>query len=224
MSYTVKDIHDDKGYLEALGLAQTAKVRMDAKMDECEEYKNRKIKELDADKEHYLAKYRNDQQISKAQHDFNLKKAEFEISISREKAKSDLANELQNELGQISLIREAMKIDEEQTHKFEEISKKKKEIRQKELEMRVEIRAKKELEKARIIADAENAKIKSDADTEAEVIKLEGEAETYYLEKLSKVHTETMALEASAYSDFNSAAKIQMLLETLPKVSIGLVQ
>lgn len=219
VSYTVKDIHDDLGYLEALGLSQTAKVKMDAKKSEIDEYKDRKIKELNADKEHYIAKYRNDTQISKAQHDFNLKKAEYDISISQERAKSDLANDLQEEIGQKAFIEENLQLENKNEANFEEISKKRKEIKKLELKCRIDRLVDSEMQKVKIISDAEKSKIENDAETEFEVIKLMGEAQAYSLKKISKAQTDIMALESSAFADFNAAAKINMLLDVLPKVN-----
>ena len=193
---------------------------MDAKIGEVEEFKDRKIKELNADKEHHLAKYRNDAQIARAQHDFNLKKAEFDISISQERAKSDLANELQEEIGSKSLIKENFQIELERDFNFESINEKKKEIKKLELDCKIKQLADSEFEKAKLISDAEQIKIVKEGDTESEIIKIIGEAEAYRLEKVSKAYCEIMSLEASAYSDFNQAAKINMLLDTLPKVSV----
>lgn len=227
VSYTVKDIHDDQGYLESLGLAQTAKVKAEAREGEIEEEKEAAIKRLNADKEHMLAEKRNTTQIAKAKHEFELKKAEFDILISQEKAKSDLANDLQAEISQKSLIKETLQIEMERSFNFDEINEKKKQITQLELECRVKELVNKECEKVQLLADAEKKKILVEADTDSEVIKILGEAEAYSLERVSKARTDIMALEASAYSDFSSAAKLNMLLDTLPKASdcvrIGIV-
>lgn len=44
VSYTLKDIRDDEGYLKALGMARTAQVKRDARIGEAEAQRDAKIK------------------------------------------------------------------------------------------------------------------------------------------------------------------------------------
>lgn len=220
VSYTVKDIHDELGYLESLGLAQTAKVKADAKIAEKEEERDFKIKQSNAEKEKSLAEIRNQTQIAKAKNEFDLKKAEFDILIHQENAKSNLANELQQQISEKSLIKEKLRIELEQDFNFDEITEKKKEIKEIELKCRINELADKHYERVKIISDAEQEKYIKEGETESEVIKMIGNAQAYSLEKISKAQTDIMALQASAFTDYGPAAKINMLLDTLPKVSL----
>lgn len=44
VSYTLKDIRDDEGYLKSLGMARTAQVKRDARIGEAEAQRDAKIK------------------------------------------------------------------------------------------------------------------------------------------------------------------------------------
>lgn len=50
-------------------------------------------------------------------------------------------------------------------------------------------------------------------------IKIRGEAESFAIHAKAKAEAEQMAKKAEAYKEYREAAMIEMLLETLPKVS-----
>merc|ERR1712141_934468 len=51
VSYTLKDIRDEEGYLKALGMARTAEVKRDARIGEAEAKRDAQIKEAIAEEE-----------------------------------------------------------------------------------------------------------------------------------------------------------------------------
>lgn len=57
-----------------------------------------------------------------------------------------------------------------------------------------------------------------EAEAEAEAIKIRGEAEAFAIEAKAKAEAEQMAKKAAAWNEYKSAAMIDMLLDTLPKV------
>lgn len=57
-----------------------------------------------------------------------------------------------------------------------------------------------------------------EAEAEAEAIKIRGEAEAYAIQAKAKAEAEQMAKKAAAWNEYKSAAMIDMMLETLPKV------
>lgn len=59
VSYTIKDISDEEGYLHALGMARTAEVKRDARIGEAEAKRDALIKEAIAEEERMAAKYDN---------------------------------------------------------------------------------------------------------------------------------------------------------------------
>lgn len=57
-----------------------------------------------------------------------------------------------------------------------------------------------------------------EAEAEAEAIKIRGEAEAFAIEAKAKAEAEQMAKKAAAWNEYKSAAMIDMMLDTLPKV------
>lgn len=57
-----------------------------------------------------------------------------------------------------------------------------------------------------------------EAEAEAEALRLRGEAEAFAVEAKAKAEAEQMAKKANAYKEYDAAAKVDMVLETLPKV------
>ena len=58
-----------------------------------------------------------------------------------------------------------------------------------------------------------------EAEAEAEAIALKGEAEAYAIECRAKAESEQMAKKADAWKEYKEAAMVDMMLQTLPKVS-----
>ena len=58
-----------------------------------------------------------------------------------------------------------------------------------------------------------------EAETEAEAIALKGEAEAYAIECRAKAESEQMAKKADAYKEYGKAAKIDIWMESLPKMA-----
>ena len=81
VSYTLKDIRDDEGYLKALGMARTAEVKRDARIGEADAKRDAQIKEAIAEEERLAARLANDIEIAKAQRDFELKKAAYDAEV-----------------------------------------------------------------------------------------------------------------------------------------------
>lgn len=51
------------------------------------------------------------------------------------------------------------------------------------------------------------------------VLQVKGEAEAFAVEAKAKAEAEQMAKKADAWKDYQDAAMVDMILETLPKVS-----
>merc|ERR1712077_43141 len=76
ISYTLKDITDEVGYLKALGQSRTAQVQKDARIGEAEARRDAGMAEAEAEMKRMEAKLFNDTEIARAKRDFDLKKAE----------------------------------------------------------------------------------------------------------------------------------------------------
>jgi flotillin len=219
VSYTIKDISDEEGYLKALGLARTAEVKRDARIGEAEARRDALIKEALAEEERMAARYVNDAEIAKAQRDFELKKAAYDMEVFTKKAESDLSFNLQAAKTRQKIKEEQMQI--KVVERTQEIQVQEQEILRREKELEATVRRPAEAEKFKLekLAEAHRNKVIMEAEAEAEALKLRGEAEAFAVEAKAKAEAEQMAKKANAYKEYDSAAKIDMVLETLPKVA-----
>lgn len=71
------------------------------------------------------------------------------------------------------------------------------------------------------MAEANKLRLVMEAEAEAEAIKIRGEAEAFAIEAKAKAEAEQMAKKAAAWNEYKSAAMIDMMLDTLPKVCLS---
>merc|ERR1712212_364581 len=84
------------------------------------------------------------------------------------------------------------------------------------------IRRERELEaQVRKPAEAEKYKVEKIAEANRNKIILEAEAEAFAIEAKAKAEAEQMSKKADAWRDYQEAAMVDMVLETLPKVSVS---
>ncbi|KAL5011622.1 hypothetical protein ScPMuIL_010173 [Solemya velum] len=219
VSYTLKDIHDDEGYLRSLGKGRTAQVKRDARIGEAEARRDAGIKESMAEERRMAARYANDIEISKSQRDFELKKAAYDMEINTKKAQSELAYDLQAAKTKQRIKDEQMQI--RVIERTQQIQLQEQEIIRRERELEAQVRKPAEAEKFRLekLAEANKNRVIMEAEAEAESIRVKGEAEAFAIEAKAKAEAEQMAKKADAWKDYQESAMIDMVLETLPKIA-----
>ena len=62
------------------------------------------------------------------------------------------------------------------------------------------------------------ARVVLEAEAQSESVRMKGEAEAFAIEAKAKAEAEQMARKADAWKDYQEAAMVDMVLETLPKV------
>merc|ERR1711892_460814 len=197
VSYTLKDIRDDEGYLKALGMARTAEVKRDARIGEAEAKRDAQIKEAIAEEERMASRLMNDTEIAKAKRDFELKKAAYDVEVQTKKAEAELAYELQAAKTKQRIKEENMQI--KVIERTQEIAIQEQEIQRREREL--------------------DSGIRREAEAEAEAVALKGDAEAFAIEVKAKAEAEQMAKKADAWKEYKEAAMVDMMLQTLPKVA-----
>merc|ERR1712165_674582 len=217
VSYTLKDIRDEEGYLKALGLARTAEVKRDARIGEAEAKRDAQIKEAIAEEERMASRLLNDTEIAKAKRDFELKKAAYDVEVHTKKAEAELAYELQAAKTKQRIKEENMQI--KVIERTQEIAIQSQEIQRRERELDSSVRRPAEAEKFKQekLAEANRNKSIMEAEAEAEAVALKGDAEAYAIE--IKAEAEKMAKKADAWKEYKEAAMVDMMLQTLPKVA-----
>lgn len=219
VSYTIKDISDEEGYLKALGMARTAEVKRDARIGEAEARRETQIKEALAEEERMAARYINDTEIAKSQRDFELKKAAYDMEVNTKKAESDLAFNLQAAKTRQRIKEEQMQV--KVIERSQEIMVQEQEILRKENELEATVRRPAEAEKYRLekLAEANRNRVIMEAEAEAEACRMRGEAEAFAIEAKARAEAEQMAKKADAFREYKDAAMVDMVLETLPKIA-----
>ncbi|KHN80559.1 Flotillin-1 [Toxocara canis] len=219
VSYTIKDIRDDNGYLKALGMKRTAQVKRDARIGEAIAKRDRIIKEALAEEERQIEKYKNDIEIAKAKRDYELKQAGFDLDVNINKAKADFAYQLQAAKTKQALKEEDMQV--QIVERTAAINVAEEEITRKERELDAIVRRPAEAEKYRLekLAKAEKQRIILEAEANAEAEKLRGEAEAYAIEMKGKAEADQLHKKAAAYKEFQEAALVEMTLDMLPKLA-----
>lgn len=88
--------------MQALGMARTAEVKRDARIGEAEARRDAQIREAMAEEQRMAARFLNDTEIAKAQRDFELKKAAYDVEVQT-KVRGLTARSLRHALSMITL-------------------------------------------------------------------------------------------------------------------------
>jgi len=219
VSYTLKDIKDTQGYLAALGKTQTAKIHRDAKIGEAKAKRDAGIKEAIANQERLKVRFEKDTEIALAKRDFDLKKAAYDQEVETRRAESEMAYQQQQAVSKQAIKEAEMQVIIEERSK--EIQIQDQEILRREKELEAKIKKPADAEKYRLetIAAAERNKITLEAEAEAEAIRMRGEAKAYAVEAKATAEAEQMIKKADAWKEYQEAAMVDMVLQTLPKVA-----
>ena len=95
VSFTIRDIKDGQGYLEALGKPRIAQVKRDAVIAQAEADRDAMIRSSQASQAGQEAKFLADTRIAEAQRDYQTNLAQYNAAVNQKKAEADLAYDLQ---------------------------------------------------------------------------------------------------------------------------------
>ncbi|MDB6030783.1 MAG: band 7 protein [Verrucomicrobiales bacterium] len=241
VSFTIRDIRDSQGYLEALGKPRIAQVKRDAQIAQAEADRDAMIKSSQAQQAGQEAKFLADAKIAEAQRDYQMNVASYQASVNQKKAEADLAYDLQKyktgqlvkaEEVQVNIIEKQKQIELQQ----QEILRK-----QRELEANVQKPADAERYRVETLAAARRFQIEAEAAgsaaatkatgfanadvaratglAEAEANKARGLAEAAVIEAQGKAQAEAMRQKAESFKQYNEAAVIEMIVRILPELA-----
>lgn len=241
VSFTIKDLRDKHGYLDALGKPRIAAVKRDADIAEAEAIRDARIKKAQAEEEGQKAELLRDTNIAEASKDKELKVAAFKKEQDMAKAEADQAYSIQEARSKQQVVEEEMKV--ELVRKEREIDLETKEISRREKQYDAEVKKKAdadryaveqaaEAEKAKRMreADAQQYKIEAEAKALAEQKRLEGlaqadaerakgtaEAEVIRLRGLAEAEAKEKLAEA--FQKFGEAAVLDIIVKMLPELA-----
>ena len=241
VSFTIRDIRDSQGYLEALGKPRIAQVKRDAVIAQAEADRDSVIRSAQATQAGQEAKFAADTKIAEAQRDYQMNVAQYQASVNQKKAEADLAYDLQKyktgqlvkaEEVQVNIVEKQKQIELQQ----QEIMRK-----QRELEANVQKPADAERYKVETLANARKFQLETEAGgaaaaakatgfanadvakatglAEAEANKARGLAEAAIIEAQGKATAEAMRMKAESFKQYNEAAVVEMIVRILPEVA-----
>ncbi|PYK65391.1 MAG: flotillin [Verrucomicrobia bacterium] len=241
VSFTIRDIRDTQGYLDALGKPRIAQVKRDAQIAQAEADRDAMIKSSQATQAGQEAKFAADSKIAEAQRDYQSNVAQYQAAVNQKKAEADLAYDLQKfktgqlvkaEEVQVQIIEKQKQIELQQ----QEISRK-----QRELEANVQKPADAERYKVETLANAKKFQLETEAAgaasaskatgfanadvakatgiAEAEANKARGLAEAAIIEAQGKATASAMQQKAESFKQYNEAAVIELIVRILPEIA-----
>lgn len=239
VSFTIKDVRDQNGYLESLGKPRIAQVKRDADIATAEADKETRIKRAEADKDAKKAELERATEIAEAEKVNQLKVAEFRREQDSARAKADQAYHLEEARAQQEVTEQKMQVQIIERQKQIELEEKEIARREKQYDSEVkkkadadryavEQAAEAEKRKKLAEADAHKYRIEAEAKAEAEKVRIDGlakaEAERAQGESAAEVirlkglaEAEAKQKIAEAFEHFGEAATLDMVLKMLPQ-------
>jgi len=241
VSFTIRDIRDTQGYLDALGKPRIAQVKRDAQIAQAEADRDAMIKSSQATQAGQEAKFAADSKIAEAQRDYQSNVAQYQAAVNQKKAEADLAYDLQKfKTGQLV---KAEEVQVQIIEKQKQIELQQQEIlrKQRELEAMVQKPADAERYKVETLANARKFQLETEAAgtasaakatgfanadvakatglAEAEANKARGLAEAAIIEAQGKATASAMQQKAESFKQYNEAAVIDLIVRVLPEIA-----
>jgi flotillin len=241
VSFTIRDIRDTQGYLDALGKPRIAQVKRDAIIAQAEADRDAMVKSSQATQAGQEAKFLADTKIAEAQRDYQSSVAQYQAAVNQKKAEADLAYDLQKfKTGQL-VKAEEVQVTIIEKQKQIELQEQEIKRRQRELEATVQKPADAERYRVETLANAKRFQLETEAAgaasatkaagfatadvakatgiAEAEANKARGLAEAAVIEAQGVATAEAMRKKAESFKQYNEAAVIQMIVEILPQLA-----
>ncbi len=239
VSFTIRNISDEKGYLDALGIKRTSQVKRDAAIGQAVAQKEASVEQAEARRQSEAARLKSEQQVAESQRDFELAQAAYQKEINAAKAAADAALELEQARQRQQIRQEEMQVELIERQRQIEIQQEQVSVKERELEAMVRKPAEAErfrLEteaqgrKSQVIAEAEaraqatRLQGEADANAEAVEIRLRGEAEADAIRARGVAEAEAMRLKAEAWKQYGQAALAEQLLQALPELARAIAE
>ncbi len=246
VSFTIRDIRDKQGYLEALGKPRTAQVKRDAIIGQAEADRDAAIRSAAAKQAGKEAEFAAETKIKQAERDYKIQVAEFDKASSLKRADADLAYDLQKNITMQQV--KAQEIQIQVVEKQKGIDVQEMEIKRREKELDAQIKKPAEAERFRIetLAAAQQNKFQVEAKGEAEAKRQIGFAEADVIQRTGEAdaaankarglataevikaqglsEAEAMRKKAESWQLYNQAAIAQMIIEALPQIARAIAE
>jgi flotillin len=230
-AFTIRDISDSNGYLQALGKKRISEVKRDAMIAEAEAAKETKIKTSEANRLGEDARLVAETQIAEAAKEKELKVQSYRREQEIAKAAADLAYEIEANKVKKQVTETEMQVEITRKQMQIEVAEQEAARTERELEATVVKTANAEKYKTEVGADAEKYKMEKnaeaikhreilDAQARSEAIRLEGtaRADAKRLEGMAEVEirSEGIRQEGTAHADakrLEGMAEVEIIRE-----------
>lgn len=218
VSFTVKEVTDKNGYLQALGQGRIAEVKRDADIKTANADKETRIQRALADQKSQEAELQRETETANAKKEKSLLLSTYEREQNIAKAEAESAYDLRRaELKKRVVVEEgnALIIEREKQIELQE-----KETMKKEREYDATVRKKAEAERYAVEQSAIASKNKSIAESEARAkeIELNGQAEAESIRLIGQANAESKTAWAKAMEGIGSSAITTLLIEAYPAI------
>ncbi|AEP01149.1 MULTISPECIES: flotillin family protein [Heyndrickxia] len=239
VSFTIKEVKDKNGYLDALGKPRIAQVKRDADIATAEAEKETRIRKAEALKEAKRAELERATEIAEAEKFNQLKIAEFRREQDIARAKADQAYDLETARSKQEVTAQEMEIKIIERQKQIELEEK--EILRRERQYDSEVKKKADADRYSVeqaavaektkqmaeadahkyrveaMAKAEGERVRIDGMAKADAQRAQGESEAEVIRLKGLAEAETKRKIAEAYEQFGQAAVLDMILKVLPE-------
>jgi flotillin len=235
VSFTLKDIRDSHGYLDALGKPRTAEVKRDALIAQAEADRDATIKSAQARQAGEIAKWEAETRIAAAQRDFQSNKAEYDKAVNLKRADADLAYDIQKNKTSQELKKEEVQIAI--VEKEQQIVVQEREIQRREKELEATVKRLADAERYRVETEAAAQRTRSEqvakgeaeatrqkGTAQADVIKATGTSEADVIALKGTAEAEAMRKKADSWKEYNQAAVLQLLFSALPEIAKAITE
>jgi len=246
VSFTLRDIKDNEGYLDALGKPRLAQVKRDAIVAQAEADRDAVMRSAQAKQQGETERFKQETMIAEANRDYNVKVAEYQVTVNEKKAEADLAYDLSKFRKSQQVKKEEVQV--EVVEKDMQVTVQEKEILRKEKELDATVHKPADARRyaVQVQADAEKYKIEAEARGRAEANKAQGFADAEVIEATGNAEAtatkarglaradvikaqglaeaDAMAKKAESWKQYNEAAITQMFIEVLPELAKNIAE
>src|SRR5688572_4257957 len=221
VSFTIREISDSRGYLDAIGKTRIAQVKRDAQIGEAEANRDATIRAAQANQEAATAKFQAETHIAEADRDYKLKVQDYNASVNQKKAEADLAYDLQRYKTEQAVKEQSVQVQIVEKIKQAELEEKEILRREKELTAQVQRPAEAERNRIQTIAEAEQYRLKTTALGQAEAQKMTGFATAEVVQRSGEAEAEANKVRGLAEAE---VAKAKLLAEAAGIEAKGLAE
>jgi flotillin len=246
VSFTIKNIHDDQGYLDALGQARIAEVKRDATIGQANAQRDATIQSARARQEGESAKFAAETKIAEAQKSYSVQKATYDMEVNQKKAEAELAYPLQQNITNQRVKEEEIEIAVVEKRKQIEVQEQEVMRRERELDATIRKPAEAEQFRIRTLADAKKFQLEVEAEgqmaatrnlgvgeadankarglAQADVIKAQGLMQAEVIQAQGLAEATATSKKAAAWEQYTQAAILQQILDKLPALASAIAQ